>query len=161
MTKSPAPLSTAEQFTSFLKTRGLLLTRQRRSILDFIANTGNQHFNAETLVAGMREHGCTVSRATVYRTIIQLYRGGFLREVALDAGQTYYEFVANVTHHEHCFCEVCNRIIEFTDPTLESAIEKIARRKGFDMTRHSVQIFGICGDCRNQADTAGDINATT
>jgi len=146
----PTSVAIAEQFRQYLKKEGLFFTPQRLAIAQFIINKKNHHFSTEELVTELRADGNQVSRATVYRTISHLHQAGFLREVALNSTQVYYDFVANVRHHEHLVCESCGIIIEFTDPQLEKAIEAIAACKNMEMTRHTVQIFGICAACRKK-----------
>lgn len=157
-THSPAAIT--EQFRQYLKKEGLSFTPQRMAIAEFIINKKNHHFSTEELVTELRTHGNPVSRATVYRTISHLHQAGFLREVALDSTQAYYDIVVNVRHHEHLVCEQCGKIIEFTDPDLEKTIEAVSRRNNIKMTRHTVQIFGLCPECQRRHQTRSETYET-
>jgi len=160
MLSSSAPCAT-EQFKQYLKKEGLFFTPQRLAIAEFIINKKNHHFSAEALVTELQATGNQVSRATVYRTLSHLQQAGFLREVALNSNQVCYDFIANVRHHEHLVCETCGSIIEFTDPVLEQAIEAIAQRSNLQMTRHTVQIFGICASCSKNKSAKASTPAPT
>jgi Fur family transcriptional regulator, ferric uptake regulator len=134
------------RFKEYLTSHGLTYTSQRDAILEFLIKD-TSHFNAEMLIYSLRQQNLTVSRATVYRTLFQLEQAGFIREIAINSDQTHYEFIDGTTHHEHLVCEKCGTIIEFSDPQLEERIETIAKERSFIMTRHTVQIFGVCGRC--------------
>ncbi|NLG18204.1 MAG: transcriptional repressor [Fibrobacter sp.] len=140
------------RFRDYLSCKGLSFTPQRKLILEYLIRNSS-HFNAEELIAIFRKKRIPVSRATVYRTIAHLVDAGFLSQVALESSQSYYEFIANSAHHEHLVCDKCGCIIEFTDPELENRIESVARLNGFEISRHTVHISGICGRCRGQQET--------
>ena len=42
----------------------------------------------------------------------------------------------------------CNRIEEFIDDVIEQRQRAIAAEKGFEMTDHSLYIYGICRHCQ-------------
>lgn len=137
------------RFREYLQNKGLSYTPQRRVLLEYLSKE-KSHFNAEDLIASLREKKFKVSRATVYRTLGHLEDAGFLRKITLNSSQIHYEFIANTKHHEHVVCELCGSIIEFTDPKLEERIEAVAAEHNVSITRHSVQIFGICRRCREK-----------
>jgi Fur family ferric uptake transcriptional regulator len=135
------------QFESFLATRALKLTTQRRRIFARVFAT-HEHFSAERLFGWMRaEEGSKVSRATVYRTLALLVEGGFLE--TLDAGQDelLYEHVLGHRHHDHLVCIDCGRIEEFSDERIEEFQREIALRKGFRLQYHNLRLFGTCAAC--------------
>jgi Fur family ferric uptake transcriptional regulator len=134
------------RFREYLKSKGLTCTSQREEILEYLIKDST-HFNADALIHSLRKKQLSVSRATVYRTLTHLVEAGFIREVAINSDQTHYEFIGASTHHEHIVCEICNSIIEFSDQHLEDRIEKIATDQKFLITRHTVQIFGVCRRC--------------
>jgi len=134
-------------FESFLATRSLKLTSQRRRIFARVFAT-HEHFSAETLYGWMRaEEGPSVSRATVYRTLALLVEGGFLE--TLDAGQDelLYEHVLGHRHHDHLVCLDCGRIEEFSDDRIEEFQREAALRKGFRLHYHNLRLFGTCAAC--------------
>ena len=143
--------SVRDRFREYLRGRGLSFTPQRQLILEHLSSDCS-HFNAEDLISVFSQKGLPVSRATVYRTLAHLQDAGFIREVALQSPHAHYEFVVNTKHHEHVVCERCGSIVEFTDPALESRIEKVASSHEFVITRHTVQIFGICRRCRERSE---------
>ena len=141
-------------FESFLATRSLKLTSQRRRIFARVFAT-HEHFSAETLYGWMRaEEGPSVSRATVYRTLALLVEGGFLE--TLDAGQDelLYEHVLGHRHHDHLVCLDCGRIEEFSDDRIEEFQREAALRKGFRLHYHNLRLFGTCAACSKKRERA-------
>ncbi len=144
--------TTKSRFEQYLRSKGLSLTPQRQFIFDYLSSD-TSHFDAEELIAALKRERISVSRATVYRTLGHLEEAGFIRKIELDQGHTHWEFVEGSVHHEHLVCEKCGRIEEFTDLQLESRISFVAMENGFAMTRHTIQIFGLCRGCRERKKT--------
>jgi Fur family ferric uptake transcriptional regulator len=138
------------KFESYLRSRSLKLTPQRRRIFERAFAT-HQHFSAETLYAWMAEEdGPRVSRATVYRTLALLEEGGFVE--SLDTGgELVYEHILGHGHHDHLICVDCGRIAEFREPRIEELQEQAARDKGFTLLSHSLRLMGRCGACARSA----------
>jgi Fur family ferric uptake transcriptional regulator len=51
-------------------------------------------------------------------------------------------------HHDHILCVKCGRVDEFMDETIEKRQRQIAADAGYEITDHSLYIYGICPDCR-------------
>ncbi|HEX6886074.1 MAG TPA: Fur family transcriptional regulator [Planctomycetota bacterium] len=135
------------QFESFLATRALKLTAQRRRIFARVFAT-HEHFSAERLYGWMRaEEGSKVSRATVYRTLALLVEGGFLETLDAGQGELLYEHVLGHRHHDHLVCIDCGRIEEFADERIEEFQREAAARKGFRLHYHNLRLFGTCAAC--------------
>ena len=76
----------------------------------------HEHFSAEKLYEWLRqEDGPKVSRATVYRTLDMLERGGFIESLDVGRGELVYEHVLGHKHHDHLVCTECGRIEEFRE----------------------------------------------
>ena len=86
--------STIERrFEEFLRQHSLKLTTQRKRIFDRTFAT-HEHFSAEKLYGWLRsEDGARVSRATIYRTLDLLVKGGFLGALDTGQGELVYEHV--------------------------------------------------------------------
>ena len=66
-----------------------------------------------------------------------------------DEGQARYEAVGE-RHHDHFICERCGRIIEFENAAIERMQNIVARDLGVTLTRHKMELYGICSDCHAQ-----------
>jgi len=140
---------------------GVRNTAQRRAIVQTVLET-TEHFTADDLLRMARERDSSISRATVYRTLILLVENGLLKELDLGKAQTYYDpNYAEHPHHNHLICEDCDKIVEFEDPIIEEREEKISRELGFEPKNKSVQIRATCsrlkssGSCENKKSCHG------
>lgn len=136
-----------EPFKSYLRSEGLRLTAEREVILKQVTNT-DAHFDAEDLLVSLRQQDLNVSRATVYRTLPLMVKGGFLREVRAMDRNLRYEHINFDQHHDHMICLSCGRIVEFNDPIVERLQNHMCQQQKFTPRTHRLEIIGRCKECR-------------
>jgi Fur family transcriptional regulator, ferric uptake regulator len=134
-----------ELFHSRLKDRGLKSTGQRDDIARVFFGLG-QHISAERLYAEVKKINPHVGYATIYRTLRLLKECELVSERHFDDGQARYEVVSD-KHHDHFICERCGKIIEFENEGLERLQETVARELKAVLTRHKMELYGICAEC--------------
>ena len=93
-----------------LRHAGLRPTRQRVELGRILFAKGHRHISAEDLHAEAEAAGVRVSLATVYNALHQFTEAGMLREVAIDAGRTYFD--TNTSDHHHFFVEGESQLID-------------------------------------------------
>lgn len=93
----------------------------------------------------------SVGRASVYRTLEQLEQLHLVHRVDVGGEGVAFERNDPGGHHHHMVCERCGRLIPFSDPALERAIEGIGERADFEITAHDVLLRGRCPDCREES----------
>ena len=135
-----------ENFKNYLRNEGLKYTSERRLILTEVLKR-RDHFDADELAAEMRTEGLKVSRATVYRTLDILHEIGVVNKATLGHKHQHYENMVGRQHHDHLVCLHCDKVIEFVDEEIEKRQEEVCKSLGFEMKRHSLQIFGYCSHC--------------
>jgi Fur family ferric uptake transcriptional regulator len=137
-----------QRFEKALRERGLKSTAQRDDIAK-VFFSGNAHYSVEDLYTAVRKVNPRVGYATVYRTLKLLKECGLAAERHFDDGQARYEPTEETAqHHDHIICERCGKIVEFNSEELERQQERIARFLGFVVSRHRMELYGICSDCR-------------
>lgn len=136
------------QFEQALRERGLKSTSQRDDIAKiFFAASG--HFSVEDLHVAVKKVNPRVGYATVYRTLKLLKECGLAAERHFDDGQARYEPAEEEAHHhDHIICERCGKIVEFEEPRIELLQEETAKRLGFQITGHKMELYGLCRECR-------------
>jgi len=141
-------LPPAEQFSRFLQGRGKRITRQRRIIVEMVFSH-HDHFDADELIDHLKELIAQrkVSRPTVYRTLSELVEAGMLRKMVLG-GRSVYEHEYGYPSHDHLYCQVCNKLIEFQSRELEQIRDTVAQKHDFRVNGHRMFIIGICSGCR-------------
>ena len=143
------------QAQAFFASKGLRFTKQREALVTLIFRN-DEHFRPEDLLPKFRKSDGTVSRATIYRTILLLVESGMLREISLGGGERLYDpnFLKS-PHHNHLICVDCREIIEFEDANIDVMQNCITRRLGFTPTEKAIRIEGSCdrlrllGSCKN------------
>ena len=86
-----------------LKGAGLRPTRQRIALAKLLFEGENRHVTAEDLHGEARAAGVSVSLATIYNSLHQFTDAGLMREVVVQAGQSYFD--TNTCDHHHFFHE--------------------------------------------------------
>ncbi|RJP68731.1 MAG: transcriptional repressor [Candidatus Abyssobacteria bacterium SURF_17] len=134
-------------FKKFLARRDLRFTPERKAILEAVFDT-HRHFDADEMVELLHKQGKKISRATVYRTLDLLVKGGLIRAMELGEARKVYEHIIGHKHHDHLICTGCGRIIEFDDGLIELLQQKVCDRLNFQAETHSLRMFGRCENCR-------------
>lgn len=130
-----------------LRKAGLKVTLPRVKILQLLESSETRHLSAEDVYKALIEAGEEVGLATVYRVLTQFESAGLVMRHRFEGGHSVFELYT-VEHHDHLVCNKCGRVEEFLDPTIEERQDKIAADFGFEITDHSLYLYGICADCR-------------
>jgi Fur family ferric uptake transcriptional regulator len=133
---------------AYLAQRGLKHSRQRERIAEiFLALRG--HVSVDELLARARREDPRVSLATVYRTMKLLAESGLAAAREFGDGQTRWEVAAGRAHHDHLICTGCGEIVEFANDQIEALQAAVARKHGFEVERHRLELYGRCAKCRD------------
>ena len=132
-----------------LQKAGLKITLPRLKVLNLFEHSENHHLSAEDVFKELLSSGEDVSLATVYRVLTQFETAGLVNRHHFESGQAVFE-VNHGHHHDHLVCIKCGKVVEFVDAMIEDRQKQIAREKGFEITEHSLIIYGRCSDpqCR-------------
>lgn len=137
-----------EDFKVLLKKNNLKFTIQREVILETLYNS-DEHLTPESLHHLLQDKfsELKIGIATVYRTLSLLEDSNMVTSLSFGAQGKKYELGAK-EHHDHLICTECGSITEFVDEQIEKRQHKIADELGFIMKDHSMQIYGICKNCK-------------
>jgi Fur family ferric uptake transcriptional regulator len=131
----------------YLAEKGLKTTRQREAVAEvFFSTTG--HISAEELYLKVAKSHPGIGLTTVYRTLRLLTEAGLAKERRFGGEpQGVFEKEDMSRHHDHLICTRCGRIIEFKEPSIEKMQEDVARRHGFTVEDHKLELYGLCRNC--------------
>ena len=90
-------------FVEQIRAVGLSPTRQRIALAKLLFQGDNRHVTAEMLHKEAISKKISVSLATVYNTLHQFKQAGMLRDISVNAGQSYFD--TNTTKHHHFYFE--------------------------------------------------------
>lgn len=127
-----------------LRDAGLRATRQRLTVLEALRGRTDA-VTAQDLHAELRAAREPVGLTTVYRTLTALADANFLDTFVRDGEQAFR--LCGEEHHHHLVCEVCHKVVELESDLVEQWVNSVAERRGFTVTGHRADIFGICADC--------------
>lgn len=131
---------------------GYRATMPRRVIAGLIADQDG-HFTASELEAAARDRRVGLSRATLFRALDLMTELGIVERLDLPSGEHAYVPCARA-HHHHVVCARCGRAADVEDCGVTDAVAEIARRSGYRIDSHRLELFGLCRHC--QAKTTPD-----
>lgn len=131
---------------------GYRRTAPRRAVADLIAEHDG-HFTAAELEMAARVRRLGISRATLFRALDLFIELRVVERLDLPNGDHAYVHCARA-HHHHIVCSRCGRAAEVEDGGVGEAVAEIARRSGYRIDSHRLELFGLCRHC--QAKTTPD-----
>ncbi len=133
--------------SSDLKKAGLKVTLPRMKILELLEVSELRHQSAEDIYRGLLGGGEEIGLATVYRVLTQFEAAGLVERHHFEKGQAVFE-LSEKGHHDHIVCVSCGKVEEFYDEMIENRQNEVAAEKGFEVTDHSLTLYGKCTECR-------------
>lgn len=135
-------------FGRYLRDQGFPMTQQRASVADAVFGS-DDHLSVEEIEGRLRARGERIGKATIYRTLDLLVRSKLVDEHDFGEGFKRYEHrLSRQPVHEHLICLSCGKVTEFRSSEILRLEERVAREHGFHPSRHKLEIYGLCGDCR-------------
>ncbi len=123
-----------------LREAGLRITRPRRIILTILRETEG-HPDAGEIFERAVALDRRISLATVYRTMKALEESGAIQRHAFAGGPARFE-KAPEGHHDHLIDIETGEVIEFASEAIEALQEEIARRLGYEIVTHRLELYG-------------------
>ena len=126
---------------------GIRMTGQRRLVIKVLENS-KDHPDVETLFERANKIDNKVSIATVYRTVKVLQNAGILEKLEFNDGRSRFEDAVR-KHHDHLIDLDTGKVIEFIDEEIEHIQRKIAKKLGYDLVGHKLELYGKKVDRKN------------
>lgn len=104
--------------------------------------------DAFSVVENLSKDG--VDRVTAFRILNTFVDRGLIRKIELREGKSRYELTTRGDHH-HFICSLCGDITDIgKDIGMHDFIKKTEKKFGFQVTDHSLELFGICASCQRK-----------
>jgi len=120
---------------------GLRMTGQRRTVAR-VLEAASDHPDVEELHRRAADEDARISLATVYRTVKLFEDAGIIERHDFRDGRARYETVPD-EHHDHLIDLKSGRVIEFRNEEIERLQEAIARKLGFRLVDHRLELYGV------------------
>jgi Fur family zinc uptake transcriptional regulator len=127
--------------------QGARLTAIRRRVLELVW-ASHEPVGAYGLLDRLAAEGVKAVPPTVYRALDFLMEQGLVHR--LERLNAYVGCSHRHGPHAAQFliCAGCGRVAELDDPALAAALLQSAKSRGFTVERQTVEVEGLCPECR-------------
>ena len=128
------------------KKKGVRLTEQRRVIAKVMSDSkikygSKDHPDVDELHKRVSLIDKKISIATVYRTVKLLEETGIIERHDFKEGKSRYE-PSTDEHHDHLIDINSGEIVEFVDKDIEDLQNKVAKKLGYKLVDHKLELYG-------------------
>jgi len=121
--------------------KGMRMTEQRR-VIARVLSEAHDHPDVEELYRRSHAVDPHISIATVYRTVRLFEEAGIVSRHDFRDGRSRYEEATEV-HHDHLIDLKSGKVVEFVDEEIEALQEAIARKLGYKLVDHRLELYGV------------------
>lgn len=138
-------MKTIDRVNALLKAKNLKVTVARQDILSlFFDSKKPLHVGDLKKKNSLKE----VNESSLYRNIQKLIEADIIQEVPSSGDFKLYEIIAANKHHHHIACTKCKEVQCLTDCTIGHQLKAMAAKIGFEVSSHSLELFGLCPKCQ-------------
>jgi Fur family transcriptional regulator, ferric uptake regulator len=121
--------------------KNMRMTEQRR-VIARVLSQATDHPDVEELHRRAHAVDPHISIATVYRTVRLFEEAGIIDRHDFRDGRSRYEEHTS-THHDHLIDMKSGKVVEFVDEEIEALQEAIARKLGYRLVDHRLELYGV------------------
>jgi Fur family transcriptional regulator, ferric uptake regulator len=132
---------TSESIESLCAHKGMRMTEQRRVIARVVAEA-DDHPDVEELYRRASAIDSRISISTVYRTVKLFEEAGVIARLEFRDGRSRYEPQPD-EHHDHLIDLRTGKIMEFRDEEIEALQAAIAKRLGYRLVDHRLELYAV------------------
>ena len=120
--------------------KGVKLTHQRKVIAKVLSKS-DDHPDANLVFKRSSKIDSNISMATVYRTMKLFEDTNIVIVRDFGDGRSRYEIYSN-EHHDHLIDTESGEVIEFVNDEIEELQHKVAKKLGYVLTGHRLELYG-------------------
>jgi Fur family ferric uptake transcriptional regulator len=121
--------------------KGMRMTEQRR-VIARVLQAADDHPDVEELYCRASAVDPNISISTVYRTVKLFEDAGIIERHDFRDGRSRYETLPE-EHHDHLIDLRSGEVLEFRDEAIEKIQEEIARRLGYKLVDHRLELYVV------------------
>jgi Fur family ferric uptake transcriptional regulator len=130
--------------------KGMRMTEQRR-VIARVLDSATDHPDVEEVYRRASAVDSRISISTVYRTVKLFEDAGMIERHDFRDGRSRYEMVSE-EHHDHLIDLRSGDVIEFRSEEIEALQELIAKRLGYRLVDHRLELYAVPIDDRAKGD---------
>lgn len=140
---------TPELIKTLLKENGIKCTTQRTKIIEILI-LKNGPLKAEEIYSALILKGEHICLSTIYRVLEVLEEKGLVTRHALADGKAncFEMWKREKNHYQSIICSDCRKTVRVKDFSIDSIAANLLETEGFEITDHTIQIYGKCKNCR-------------
>ena len=128
------------------KAKGVRLTDQRKIIAQVMSASKEKygtkdHPDVDELHKRVSAIDDKISIATVYRTVKLFEESGIVEKHDFKGGKARYEYSPE-EHHDHLIDINSGEIVEFVDKEIEKLQKEVAKKLGYKLIDHKLELYG-------------------
>lgn len=137
----PAPSAETASIEARCAATGMRMTEQRRVIARVLAEA-EDHPDVEELYRRCVAVDDKISISTVYRTVKLFEDAGIIERHDFREGRARYETMRD-SHHDHLINLRDGTVVEFTSEEIEVLQREIARKLGYKLVDHRLELYCV------------------
>lgn len=139
-------MTASEAWLEQLRDNGYRITAARRAVVDAVFGAARALTPAQVHDMARKKYRA-LGLVTVYRTLEKLEELHLIQRVHQPLG--CQAFISSGVGHQHLLlCQQCGRVEFFEGDDLEPLNRAIAKKTGYQIREHWLQLFGLCANCR-------------
>jgi len=127
--------------------RGARLTPLRTRVLEIVWQS-HKPLGAYDILAVLGDEGRSAAPPTVYRALEFLLEQGLVHRLSSLNAFVGCSRPGHAGSGQFLICRACGNAAEMNDGGIERAIARGAASQGFEVNRHTVEVSGVCPECR-------------
>lgn len=121
--------------------KNMRMTEQRR-VIARVLSQASDHPDVEELHRRAHAVDPHISIATVYRTVRLFEEAGIIDRLDFRDGRSRYEEHSD-DHHDHLIDMKTGQVVEFVDEEIEALQVAIAKKLGYRLVDHRLELYGM------------------
>lgn len=139
-------MTASEAWLGQLHDNGYRITAARRAVVDTVFGNSHALTPIEVYEAARKKYRA-LGLVTVYRTLEKLEELHLIQRVHQPMGCQAF-ISAGIGHQHLLLCQGCGQVEFFEGDDLEALTKSIARKTGYQIHEHWLQLFGLCANCK-------------
>ena len=123
----------------------LRYSKLREAVMKLLQSV-TSHPTAEWIYTQLKKTDSSISLATVYRNLNQLYELGSIIRIGAGDGTVHYD--ATVHDHCHFICNMCKKVSDIDVPSAPSLKTEAEKINDIRITKSNLVFFGLCPNCK-------------
>ena len=140
---------TPELIKKLLKESGIKCTAQRTKIIEVLI-LKNGSMKVEEIYSALMLKGEHICLSTIYRVLEVLEEKRLVTRHSLadDKANCFEMWKSEKNHSQSIICSDCRKTVRVNDFSIDNIAAKLLETEGFEITEHTIQIYGKCKNCR-------------